>query len=532
MAIRVSPKLLQNLPCFIRSLNSSPSSISAISPLNLPENHTDTVVESATTSHNPILNFDDGERLFSSVSTGNLLRSSINLHMAAFDPIVDMGIWVMKSRLLETMIFRDVILATVKHTFYEHFCAGENLEEAGRTLQGLWDDGLKGILDYGLEDASDNESCDRNLEEFLRTVESTKSLPPSSILLLDNDIDQSSGEDQYFNLFKKKRKDILPTNEFFLQQVSFACVKISAICPIMLLERVSDVLRWEHKDPSFHLPWKLDTLPIFSDSSPLYHTLKRPEPLTPQEEQDLHLGHQRLLKLCEKCLETNLPLLIDAEYTSVRPVIDYLTYLAAISYNKSDYPIVFGTIQAYLKDSKERLVQVAQAAEQMGISVGFKLVRGAYISSETRLAASLGFNSPIHGSIQETHACYNDCTSFMLEKVARGSGAVVLATHNLESGRVAAAKAQALGIGKGNQKLQFAQLKGMAEGLSFGLRNAGFQVSKYLPFGPVEKVIPYLLRRAEENRGLLSASTLDRQLMRRELKRRLKATILGSESTR
>lgn len=81
------------------------------------------------------------------------------------------------------------------------------------------------------------------------------------------------------------------------------------------------------------------------------------------------------------------------------------------------------------------------------------------------------------------------------------------------AGKVAAAKADELGMGRGNQRVQFAQLKGMAEGLSLGLRNAGFNVSKYLAFGPVDKVIPYLLRRAEENRGLLSASTMDRDLM-------------------
>lgn len=79
---------------------------------------------------------------------------------------------------------------------------------------------------------------------------------------------------------------------------------------------------------------------------------------------------------------------------------------------------------------------------------------------------------------------------------------------------MAAAKAHDMGIGKVNQRLEFAQLYGMSESLSFGLRNAGFQVSKYMPFGPIDKVMPYLLRRAEENRGLLSASTVDRQLMR------------------
>lgn len=93
-------------------------------------------------------------------------------------------------------------------------------------------------------------------------------------------------------------------------------------------------------------------------------------------------------------------------------------------------------------------------------------------------------------------------------------------------GTKAAEKARELGIEKEKQKLQFAQLYGMADSLSFGLRNAGFQVSKYMPFGPVELVMPYLLRRAEENRGLLSASTLDRQLLRKELKRRLKDAIM------
>lgn len=91
---------------------------------------------------------------------------------------------------------------------------------------------------------------------------------------------------------------------------------------------------------------------------------------------------------------------------------------------------------------------------------------------------------------------------------------------------MAAAQARDLGIGKDRQKLQFAQLYGMAEAMTYGLKNAGFQVSKYLPFGPVEQIMPYLVRRAEENRGMLSTSSLDRQLMKMELNRRVKAAIL------
>ncbi|OVA12509.1 Proline dehydrogenase [Macleaya cordata] len=448
----------------------------------------DTVGDIKSKTTKKTLDFDDGGKLFRSVTTGKLLRSMVNQQMASYEPIVDIGIWVMRSRLVDTRIIRELIMSVVKHTFYDHFCAGENLDEARRTLQKLWDGGLKGIMDYGLEDATDNASCDRNFKEFVKTIETTKLLPPSS--------------------------------------VSYACVKITAICPISLLKRVSDLLRWEHKDPSFHLPWKVDTLPMLSDSSPLYHTLNRPDPLTPAEEHDLHQAHQRLLKLSEKCLELNLPLLVDAEYSSVQPAIDYLTYSTMIRINRNNTPIVYGTIQAYFKDAKERLIQATEAAEKMGIVLGLKLVRGAYLSSESQLANSLGFASPIHGSIQETHACYDECASIMLEKASKGTGAVVLATHNIESGKAAAARAEGLGLEKSNEKVQFAQLKGMADGLSFALKNAGFQVSKYLPYGPVEMVIPYLLRRAEENKGLLSASTMDRKLMSNEIKRRLKAVVM------
>lgn len=211
-------------------------------------------------------------------------------------------------------------------------------------------------------------------------------------------------------------------------------VKITAICPMALLERMSDLLRWQQKDPSFILPWKQDTLPIFSESSPLYHTQKRPEPLTPEEESDLELANQRLQELCERCVQANMPLLVDAEQTWVQPAIDYFTYSSAILHNKGDNPIVFGTMQTYLKDAKERLLLTTEAADKMGIPMGFKLVRGAYMSSESKLAESLGYASPVHNTIQDTHNCFNDCSSFLLEKVANGPGSVVLATHNIESG--------------------------------------------------------------------------------------------------
>jgi proline dehydrogenase len=293
------------------------------------------------------------------------------------------------------------------------------------------------------------------------------------------------------------------------------CIKITALCPIALLEKASDLLRWQHKHPSFVLPWKAHDFPILSDSSPLYLTSTEPPELTPEEERELQLAHGRLLAVGARCAEHGIPVLVDAEYATVQPAIDYFTFVGALEFNAGEgRPIVHGTIQAYLRDARDRLEAMVRAAERERVRLGLKVVRGAYIARETRLAASLGVPSPVHGCIQDTHDCYNGCASFLLDRVRRGSASVFLATHNVESGQLAAARVQELGIPKGDPNLQFAQLMGMADGLSLSLRNAGFQVSKYLPYGPVDQIIPYLVRRAEENRGMLSASSFDRQLLR------------------
>ncbi|XP_050226404.1 proline dehydrogenase 2, mitochondrial [Mercurialis annua] len=482
----LSPKLLKlNLPYFLRQLNSSTASSS---PLSAIESLSDPTALQQSPPSTSILDLNDHQKLFATLSVKKLMHASLILQMAALEPVVDLGMWVMDSKLMQIDSFvRDAVLKMIRVSFYEHFCGGENSFEAGECIKKMNESGLRGMLDYAVEFTSDDDACHRNFLGFQKTIQAAKSLSSSS--------------------------------------VSFVIVKMTAICRLKLLERVSDLLRWQQRDPSFNLPWKQNTLPIFADSSPLYHTLEKPDPLTPQEELELQIGQQRLLTLCQDCADANVPLVVDAEHTPVQPAIDYLTYSSAIIHNKDDNVVVYNTMQAYLKDAKERLLLATEAADKMGIPMGFKLVRGAYMSSERKIASSLGYESPIHNSVQQTHDCYNDCASYLLDAITDRSHGLVIATHNVESGRLAATKARDLGIRNGYHKFEFAQLHGMAEALSFGLRNAGFQVSKYIPYGTLETVIPYLLRRAEENRGMLSASNLDRELMRKELSRRLKAAI-------
>lgn len=128
-----------------------------------------------------LLSFEDSKDLFASISTAKLLKSTLTLKMAAVEPVVDLGTWVINSKLMNVGVFKDVVMGFTKCTFYDHFVAGRNVDEAGETVKMLWDDGFRGMLDYGLEHVDDNESCDRNSEAFINTVDSTNSLPATSV---------------------------------------------------------------------------------------------------------------------------------------------------------------------------------------------------------------------------------------------------------------------------------------------------------------------------------------------------------------
>lgn len=188
MAIRVTPNLLKSFRTqFTRALSSTPSSLPVL-PLNFddkPEPDSEPIVvkqPQTQTQQSSILDFDDTQKLFSSVSTTKLLKSSIVLNSAAIDHVVNLGIWIMRSKLIETPVLREIILGCVKRSFYEQFVAGKDLEETGRTIRKIWDDaGLRSMLNYGLEHAHDNQSCDMNFQAVLETIECTKHLPPSSV---------------------------------------------------------------------------------------------------------------------------------------------------------------------------------------------------------------------------------------------------------------------------------------------------------------------------------------------------------------
>lgn len=217
-------------------------------------------------------------------------------------------------------------------------------------------------------------------------------------------------------------------------QLSASVAKVTALAPLPLLERLSDLLRWRHMHPDFQLPWDETGLPLLAPESPTFHVRTPPRALDAEEEKHVSAAHERLWKLVEACQQRGLPILFDAEYSDVQPAIDYLALNAALRFNRPGSPQVYATFQAYLKDALPRLSLAAEAFSNRGVPLGVKLVRGAYLSRENALAAARSAESPVHSSIQDTHRCYDQCVAYVLERATSGEAYIVVATHNVESG--------------------------------------------------------------------------------------------------
>jgi proline dehydrogenase len=180
-----------------------------------------------------------------------------------------------------------------------------------------------------------------------------------------------------------------------------------------------------------------------------------------------------------------------------------------------------------LKDAGDRLKTDVERSERHNYHFGAKLVRGAYMESERALAAAKGDPSPIHDTLQDTHDCYNDSVKFLLKhsKTSNKTTEVMCATHNQETIELAIDAMNEIGIDRKAQTICFAQLFGMMDNLTYKLGQTGFRAYKYVPYGPVKMVMPYLLRRANENSAIAGGAPKELEMITNELKRRLQSKL-------
>nr|CAB3265176.1 probable proline dehydrogenase 2 [Phallusia mammillata] len=243
---------------------------------------------------------------------------------------------------------------------------------------------------------------------------------------------------------------------------------------------------------------------------------------TDEEEAQMKRMLIRVDALAQRALEKNVRLMIDAEQTYFQPAISRIVMEMMRKFNRKK-TVIMNTYQCYLKSAEDNLCTDLALSQREGFHFGLKLVRGAYMEHERERAKQLSYDDPIQPSYEDTNRNYNKLLKIMLEHIKQGGKAdVMFASHNEDSVKYALSTIHDLELTPQMQhQVYFGQLLGMCDHITFPLGQAGHRVFKYVPFGPVDEVLPYLHRRAQENRSVLSGSSLERSMLWRELRRRL-----------
>jgi proline dehydrogenase len=347
----------------------------------------------------------------------------------------------------------------IRNTIFAQFVGGETLDETARVAKKLGEYKVQVILDYGVEGGDDGEKgFDHSTKEFIRVIEYAATQP----------------------------------------NIPFMSVKVTGLARFSLLE-------------------KLDAMMNAGSGTLMKRYLKAVDDLPAEEKEEWHRVRLRMLHICETATAKKVGVLIDAEETWIQDPVDALTILMMDSFNKEKI-VVYNTIQLYRHDRLKFLKDSHEAAEERKFVLGAKLVRGAYMEKERKRADENGYPSPIQPDKEATDRDYDEAIKFCIEHLDRI--AVIVASHNEYSNLLATELLQQQGQPLNHPHVHFSQLYGMSDNITFNLAHAGCSVSKYLPFGPIRDVIPYLMRRAQENTSVKGQTGRELSLINKELKRR------------
>jgi proline dehydrogenase len=225
----------------------------------------------------------------------------------------------------------------------------------------------------------------------------------------------------------------------------------------------------------------------------------------------------RIFSLCRRAYENGVRILIDAEHYATQDIIDKITEEAMEMFNK-ERVIVFHTLQMYRHDRIAYLKYLHQEAKNKNYKPGIKFVRGAYMEEERERAIARGYLSPIHATKTDTDRSYDDGLRYVIDNI--DDFELFSGTHNYESNYLLASLIQEKGLSKNDPRIFFSQLFGMSDNISFALAREGYNICKYIPYAPVKDVLPYLLRRAEENTSMAGQTGRELSLIKAEMNRR------------
>lgn len=266
-----------------------------------------------------------------------------------------------------------------------------------------------------------------------------------------------------------------------------------------------------------------DSVPVISTKitglapDELLKKMNNSEELNEVEQSEKQKLLTRLHRICKRAYELNVGVMIDAEESWMQVTIDNLVDDMMREYNKEKV-IVYNTFQLYRNDKLEFLKSSFEKAASNNYKLGAKLVRGAYMDKENKYAEDNGWESVIHKTKDATDRDFDLGVNFCVENYAQMAS--VCATHNLKSNLYQAQLIEELGIEKNHPHINFCQLYGMSDNITFNLAKFGFNVAKYVPYGPLKEVVPYLIRRAKENTSITGDMSRELGLITKEIKRR------------
>ncbi len=350
------------------------------------------------------------------------------------------------------------IKGIIRRTIFAQFVGGETLDETAKVAKNLGAYNVKVILDYGVEGKEGEENFDHACEEFIRVIEYAATQP----------------------------------------NIPFMSIKVTGFARFALLEQ-------------------LDNTMTAAEGTLMKRYLKAIEGLTAEEKEEWHRVRRRMMRICEMAHNKKIGILVDAEETWIQDPVDALTLLMMDAFNKGRL-VIYNTIQHYRQDRLKFLKACYDAAAERKFILGVKLVRGAYMEKERRRAAENGYPSPIQPDKESCDRDYNAGVRFCIEHIDKIG--LIVASHNEYSNLLATQLLQERNLGLDHPHVHFSQLYGMSDNITFNLAHAGCSVSKYLPFGPIKDVIPYLMRRAQENTSVKGQTGRELGLINKELKRR------------
>jgi proline dehydrogenase len=505
---------------------------------------------SRTFCQKKIIDFDDTKTSFESKSLSDLIRGYVVFKTCEFPFLVSHSQQLITTsyKYLGTTL-TDFIL---KLSFFKHFCAGETTEDIKPVIEQFNLNGIGSILDYAAEadfeelpnltpeekkiqvrtyDYKNEALCDQRTEVFIKCLKSAHEVKGNRsnafvaikcTALTDPKLleKMSIAVTELRNLFHRFDRD----GSGYITLDEFKSQYEMIFTNSQNFDQVFQQLDTDQDGKVDYVGWS--NILTIEDLRNMTQNCRVQGPLFnatfTDEERDLLLKMRgRVNKLAELASSMNVQMLIDAEHTYFQPAIDNIAYTLMNRYNK-DKAVIYTTYQMYLVDSMSRMLTDLHRASSGNYYFATKVVRGAYLELEQKRAKEMGYADPIRPNKEATDESYNQAIKELLTRIKEGGKVeMMVASHNQNSIETTVQLMDEYGI-PSHGPVHFAQLMGMADHLTFGLGKGKYKAYKYVPYGLVEEVMPYLTRRAQENSGMLGGAKNELKMLRKEIGRRFK----------